>query len=104
MPAEFSEIIDVVSVTALLAGPRISGAPQLEQKRDVSGFGRLQREQKMFGTAPFDLPSCRIWSSGSRIASGTVAERTESMGRGSTRRANSLPRPPRLTGPPCRPR
>jgi hypothetical protein len=40
-----SEIIDVVSVTGLLAAARISGAPQFEQKRDVSGFGRLHREQ-----------------------------------------------------------
>jgi hypothetical protein len=40
-----SEIIEVVSVTGLLAAARISGAPQLEQKRDVSGFGRLHREQ-----------------------------------------------------------
>jgi hypothetical protein len=47
----------VVSVTGLLDVPRISGAPQLEQNRDVSGFGRLQREQKTVGICPFDLPS-----------------------------------------------
>jgi hypothetical protein len=47
----------VVSVTGLLGVVRISGAPQLEQNRDVSGFGRLQREQKTVGICPFDLPS-----------------------------------------------
>jgi hypothetical protein len=47
----------VVSVTGLLGAVRISGAPQLEQNRDVSGFGRLQREQKTLGICPFDLPS-----------------------------------------------
>jgi hypothetical protein len=41
-----SEIIDVVSVTALLGAPLLrSGAPQFEQKREVSGLGRLHREQ-----------------------------------------------------------
>jgi hypothetical protein len=88
-----SEIIDVVSVTGLLGVARISGAPQLEQKREVSGLGRLHREQKTLAIAPLDLPSSTMESSGSSIASGTVAEGTELRCRGSTRRANSQPRP-----------
>jgi hypothetical protein len=55
-------------VTALLGALRISGAPQFEQNRDVSGFGRLHREQNTVGITPLDLPSCSIESSGSNIA------------------------------------
>jgi hypothetical protein len=40
-----SEIIEVVSVTALLGVLRISGAPQFEQNREVSGLGKLHLEQ-----------------------------------------------------------
>src|SRR5215469_9771470 len=92
-PMALSEIIEVVSVTGLLGELLIKGAPQFEQKRDVSGFGRLHRWQKIFDIAPLDLP----W--GSRIGSGTVAEGTVPDGRGSTRRANSPARPLRRGRP-----
>src|SRR5215469_14272799 len=93
MPTALSEIIDVVSVIGLLDVVRISGAPQFEQNREVSGLGRLHREQKTLAISPLILPLSIMGSSGSTIASGNVAEGTELLCRGSARRANSLQRP-----------